>query len=197
MSFRILTVCTGNICRSPTAALLLTEALSPYVDVEVISRGTKALIGQSMPIQAQQLIDGQRTDPSLHTARQVDEESVITADLILTMAREHRRSVVSAYPTTLRRAFTLREFAAVTRQTAADFLANPTRQGSETVEERMREGIAFAASMRGTIPPPSSSSEFDVVDPYGRPDDIYRASFEEIRPAVDQTARFLLSVAGV
>ena len=37
--FRVLTVCTGNICRSPAVERLLAAALGPDADVEVSSAG--------------------------------------------------------------------------------------------------------------------------------------------------------------
>ena len=42
--FTILTVCTGNLCRSPAAERLLASKLGPTVKVS--SAGTHALVGQ-------------------------------------------------------------------------------------------------------------------------------------------------------
>ena len=42
-AFSILTVCTGNICRSPAVERLLTRKLGPTVSVS--SAGTHALVG--------------------------------------------------------------------------------------------------------------------------------------------------------
>ena len=43
----VLTVCTGNVCRSPLAEALLRERLAP-LDIRVRSAGTRALIGSAM-----------------------------------------------------------------------------------------------------------------------------------------------------
>lgn len=48
MTIRILTVCTGNICRSPLAAELLASRLDPQNFI-VESAGTSALVGEQMP----------------------------------------------------------------------------------------------------------------------------------------------------
>src|SRR6187549_1394305 len=47
---RLLTVCTGNICRSPYAAVLLREGLAGVRPgaFEVTSAGTHALVGRPM-----------------------------------------------------------------------------------------------------------------------------------------------------
>mgnify|MGYP002738687724 CR=1 FL=1 len=42
--YRILTVCTGNVCRSPAAERLLEHTLNPSVTVR--SAGTRALVGE-------------------------------------------------------------------------------------------------------------------------------------------------------
>ena len=55
MSFSILTVCSGNICRSPLAEQLLRVGLTDLAGVTVSSAGTIALVGEGMPAEAQAL----------------------------------------------------------------------------------------------------------------------------------------------
>lgn len=46
--FTILFVCTGNVCRSPLAELLLRQSINtPYI--ATLSAGTQALVGHQMP----------------------------------------------------------------------------------------------------------------------------------------------------
>lgn len=45
MAFTILTVCSGNVCRSPMARLLLQKGFSPLLAVTVHIAGTIALVG--------------------------------------------------------------------------------------------------------------------------------------------------------
>lgn len=195
MSFSILTVCTGNICRSPVAEFALAQALGGFEEVEVTSAGTGALVGHGVPVQAQRLATASGIDASSHAARQIDPSLVRGADLILAMAREHRRFVVESLPAAMRRTFTLRELARIA-DGVMDGLPDAVRRAeAKTPEEGMRAAIALAAAMRGTVPPPASADDFDVIDPYRRDDAVYEQSFSELKPAADRVATFLESAA--
>ena len=112
MSFTILTVCSGNICRSPLAEQLLRAGLAGIDGVTVGSAGTIAMVGAGMPAEAKALaVRYGSTDAESHQARQLDEQAIRDADLVLGLAREHRRAVVELVPAATRRTFTLREFA--------------------------------------------------------------------------------------
>jgi protein-tyrosine-phosphatase len=95
MTKRILLVCTGNICRSPLAAALLTRALSDReLDaVEVSSAGTGAWDGAPASEGAYLVALERGLDLSGHRARLLTRELVEESDLILTMARHHRARV--------------------------------------------------------------------------------------------------------
>ena len=111
----LLTVCTGNICRSPLAEALLRERLAP-LDVRVSSAGTRALVGYGMTPEAAQLAaDYGVPEVAAHRARFLTEGLLETPDLILAMSREHRRAIVDLAPRRLRSTFTLREFARLAR----------------------------------------------------------------------------------
>ena len=87
---RILTVCLGNICRSPTAeAAILEAALEVGLDVEVASAGTGDWhLGQAPnpPMQAAAAEAGLELRG---TAQQVDPELLSWADLVLVMDRQN------------------------------------------------------------------------------------------------------------
>ncbi|MEQ6888260.1 low molecular weight phosphotyrosine protein phosphatase [Halomonas sp. CS7] len=95
---RILVVCTGNICRSPVAAAMLAAAL-PGRHVE--SAGLGALVGHGVEPTAGQLAetDGLSTDD--HQARQLTEEMLQAADLILVMSEGQRHAVADLAPEAL------------------------------------------------------------------------------------------------
>src|SRR5690606_19666664 len=81
----ILTVCTGNICRSPLGEVLLRARLSD-LDVMVHSAGTHALVGRGMPEQARELAlrhGASGADATGHKARLLTERLVQDADLVL------------------------------------------------------------------------------------------------------------------
>lgn len=195
MTFRILTVCTGNVCRSPAAEIYLIHDLAGLDFIEVSSAGTGALVDQTIPEPGRRLLDAAGFDGSAHRARQLTPSIVREADLVLAMSREHRRAVVEQAPAATRRAFTIRELARV-----ADFIGSPDREDMGTSADpadRMRAAVLLAAVQRGLAPQPEDPSDLDVVDPYRRSDETYLESFDQIRPAAMTVARYLSSAAGL
>ena len=95
MTKRVLLVCTGNICRSPLAAALLTKALQDrdLNDMAVSSAGTGAWDGAPASEGAYLVALERGLDLSSHRARLLTRELVEESDLILTMARHHRARV--------------------------------------------------------------------------------------------------------
>lgn len=188
MTFTILTVCTGNICRSPVAELLLARGLAHVPGVVVSSAGTGALVGAGIPDPALRLLRAEGVDGSHHRSQQLTTSLVRGADLVLAMTREHRRAVVELIPAATRRTFTVRELARV-----ASYLA--TEPNSETIETdpamRMRNAVQHAAGVRGMVPQPDDPLELDVIDPYRQSDAVFRQSFEELLPAVGGVVSFL------
>ena len=103
----ILTVCIGNICRSPMAEGLLAAALP---GMTVTSAGTGAMIGHPADPMAQQLMQQRGIDISGHRARQLKREMCQQADLILVMDGEQRRELQDKYPLAFGKVFRLCEF---------------------------------------------------------------------------------------
>ena len=95
--FKVLMVCTGNICRSPIAAGLLNHYLPDDLKarVEVSSAGTHALHGNQAEIHAMYAMDQIGIDISEHRARQITKDIARGADLILTMEATHSKRVKS------------------------------------------------------------------------------------------------------
>ncbi len=197
MTFSVLSVCTGNICRSPVAELLLAHALAPLGDVRVESAGTGALVGSGVPDQAQRLAASRSIDASAHRARQIDTGMIRNADLIVAMAREHRRLIVESLPAAMRRTFTLRELARIAEYVEPRLEQAVIDSGATTAADGMRAAVGLAAALRGTVEPPASPEEFDVVDPYRRSDETYERSFTELAPAADRVADYLGAAARI
>lgn len=198
MTFRILTVCTGNICRSPLAEQLLRRGLSGVEGVSVGSAGTMAMVGDGMPPLAAALASRLGVmDAALHRARQLDEQLVRDADLVLALSREHRRAVVQAVPAATRIAFTLREFAHLAASVGESDLAGAAAVSpDDSVRSRLRGAVAAVASLRGVVEPLESVDDFDVIDPYGRAAAVYDESAAQLVPAVDATVALLVRAAG-
>lgn len=103
----ILTVCIGNICRSPMAEAILAAALP---GMTVSSVGIGALIGYPADETAQQLMLARGLDISGHRARQASREIVQRADMILVMDHQQRKYLEETYPGTTGKIFRLGEF---------------------------------------------------------------------------------------
>lgn len=87
---RILVVCTGNVCRSPVAAAMLQRHL-PCSTVQ--SAGLGALVGQPVDTQARQLAEADGLDLDAHRARQLDDDLLVGADLVLVMTDGQRQAL--------------------------------------------------------------------------------------------------------
>ncbi|CAM3159500.1 protein-tyrosine-phosphatase [Prescottella defluvii] len=145
---QLLFVCTGNICRSPTAERITAawSARTGRSDLAASSAGTRAVVGGSMEPTAAQILSDLGGSADGFAARQLTPAIASSADLVLTMTESHRDAVLRMAPRQLKRTFTLLE---------AAHLASA--RGSATVAE-----LAMA---RGTVPRPGNA---DVPDPIGR-----------------------------
>ncbi|THJ25242.1 MAG: low molecular weight phosphatase family protein [Nitrospira sp. CG24E] len=85
----VLFVCTGNIFRSLTAEYALKSRLVPGMSCIVSSAGIEAKPQPVHPwVQAQLREKG--TDPTLHIQRQLTQELIEIADLVIAMGRNHQ-----------------------------------------------------------------------------------------------------------
>lgn len=92
---KILIVCVGNICRSPTAEFMLQAALpSKQVD----SAGLHAMVDKDMDGQARQTAESKGLVCKTHSARQLTSELGRNYDLILVMEKRHRDEIAERFP---------------------------------------------------------------------------------------------------
>ncbi|MBZ9784392.1 low molecular weight phosphotyrosine protein phosphatase [Pseudomonas sp. REP124] len=89
----ILVVCVGNICRSPTAELLLRNALATS-SISVTSAGLAARVGEAMEPSARQVLEDRGHSAEAFKARQLTSDIVNESDLILVMEKEHVKQVL-------------------------------------------------------------------------------------------------------
>ena len=174
--FRILAVCTANICRSPMMEILLRQRLDPDL-FEVSSAGVQgwneAPVDSMVVLELERL--GGRADD--FSSRALTAEMVEGADLILTATREHRSELLSRHPSALRRTFTLREFAELLENmvgmtSPADLVAMAYRQRSE------------------------AGDDLDLPDPFRRPPDVHRQVADQVSQAVAIVAERLSVTVG-
>ncbi len=192
MTFRILTVCTGNICRSPLAAQLLWVELGKPAGVVVASAGTAAMSGRSTDERAARFSRAHAGAPEGHAARNLTVGEVRASDLILAMSRDHRRAVVELVPRSTRSTFTLREFARLVANLDAESRRTLQALPRHETERRLRTLVDAAVTVRGTLPRLDEATDDDVADPYELDDASYERSCEQILAA----ARAIAAMVG-
>ncbi|MBP2411586.1 protein-tyrosine phosphatase [Arthrobacter stackebrandtii] len=187
----LLTVCTGNICRSPFAERMLQgemEAVHPG-QFAVSSAGTAALAGDGMEEESAELLASFGGSSSQFVSRQLSPAMLAETNLVLAMTVEHRDSVIRMSPRMLKRAFTLVEFARILRTIRKDNSPEVIRGSAPAAVQARWEALpALAASYRSASQP--SEAGDDVVDPYRRSPETHRRMVEEILPAVEEIMAF-------
>ncbi len=95
MTYRVLTVCTGNICRSPMAQIVLAEAFAQVgMDVEVDSAGVSSEEhGNPIDYRAARILSSNGYEVPEHRARRMDARDLEEYDLVLPMTRQHEFAI--------------------------------------------------------------------------------------------------------
>lgn len=193
-AFRILHVSTGNVCRSPITERLtrhfVTERLGALGGGLIVeSAGTWGHEGAPMEANAETVLDEFGADASGFTGRELLDEHVIMADLVLTATRDHRAQVISMGHSAGLRTFTLKEFTRLVK--AIDPTTLPPLE--DGVVTRARALVRAAAALRGWLLAPSAEAD-EVYDPYGAPLPFFRSIGDEIGQALDPVVTALTGV---
>ena len=108
----ILFVCTGNICRSPMAEMLLLHMLEKahMKGIHVFSRGVAADVGHPMTREALQTLAANGINGKAHRAAQVTAEDLEQADRVLVMEYAHAQYIQRHSPRLAKKAFLLKEY---------------------------------------------------------------------------------------
>lgn len=190
--FRILTVCTGNICRSPQAAQLLLARIweageRVSTQIEIASAGTHAVLGSGMDPPAAELSREMGGAPDRHRARQLTPAMIDEADLVLCMGREHRSATVRLMPRASRYTFLLTEFTGLLEDFAQNQQTDHLWAGSdvEHLVSQLRRGVRSVATRRGQVPRQAFSLA-EIVDPHRAEASVYRQSAQQIQQAVER-----------
>jgi protein-tyrosine phosphatase len=174
--FRILMLCTGNICRSPLAEhILAVQAERLSLHIEVSSAGTHAMVGGSVPQEIQEVFGRLEAGVMQHNPRQLTAEIALSSDVILTATREHRKFVVSLAPRTASNAFTMSQFARLLRG-----YTQILETGDVKPALSLRHLIRELADIRGLVLPPDLPEDDDIADPYRQGQAAYDAAGLEI-----------------
>lgn len=195
--FRILHVSTGNVCRSPITERLTRYALADRLGgtrsggIVVESAGTWGHEGAPMEEHAAAVLLEYGADPDGFLGRELLDEHVIRADLVLTATRDHRAQVISMGHSAGLRTFTLKEFTRLVR--AIDPATLPAPGSATGVVERARSLVQAAAALRGWLLAPSPDAD-EIYDPYGAPIPYFRSVGDEISQALDPVVTALTGV---
>lgn len=101
---RILVVCTGNVCRSPMAEVMIRHHLA---GVRVASAGLAAMEGCPIDPCAERALAARGLSGGSHLARQVDAGLLDAADLVLAMEKRQLAALLALRPSLRGRAFLL------------------------------------------------------------------------------------------
>jgi protein-tyrosine-phosphatase len=150
----ILFVCTGNLCRSPMAAVLLRKMLAGRGEEGgwvVESAGTWTIEGEPSPSGAAIVLVERGLDLSAHRSRRVSGELLGRFDLILTMESRHEEALKVEFPHLADRIFMLTDMigerwdipdplggSIIDYRAAAQVLSSLLEQGFEEIIQRAK-----------------------------------------------------------
>jgi protein-tyrosine-phosphatase len=162
-TFNVLFVCTGNLCRSPTAEAFARRELERHAGAPLrfISAGTHAVEGNPAASRSMAAAAARGAALERHHARELTRRRVRAAHLILCMAAEHRPYVLALDRSAARRTFLIASFARAVSQWS--WLASSPAELVTMAAEHLRE-------LPGD----------DIADPLGHPAEAYAACAERL-----------------
>jgi len=172
---QLLFVCTGNICRSPTAELLTKRELRRLGSTgpTVTSVGLNSLAGSPIDPAMASLLAADGIDPSSFRARDITQADALGAALILTATRSQKGEIAVRWPRTLPRTFTILEFIRLSSSVAH-------------APGRLDDLVAATASERayGGV----RAVGLDIADPHLRSRRAYDRCYRQLTAAATQIA---------
>jgi len=182
----ILLICRANLCRSPSAEVMLSRALyAAGVDADVGSAGLEVLPGQAAPSDFVELAYIRGIDLRAHEQVVFTEALAEPADLVLPMTRSLLRTMVLSAPQLWPRSFTLLEI--VRRGTSIE----PPQAG-----DTLTTWIGRVHRSRDRAELTSLDPIDDVLDPMEGATDSNEEMFAVIERATRRLAHLLAEVNG-
>lgn len=186
--FRILVICTANVCRSPLAADVLRRGT---ILTEVTSAGTDAEPGERMCRQS-----ATRAATIDHRARPLTPDLLADADLVLALDRTHRAAAARLAPQCRPRTFTLRQAAALAEHVAATLDGGQLPEGAPPLPSEPRERLTWLVAeldaARALLAGWPEGRE-DIPDDHGAPD--HSATLDDVAVTAGRLAAALTAVA--
>jgi protein-tyrosine phosphatase len=167
----ILFLCTGNLCRSPSAALFLRQEIGLHgpEGLLVSSAGT---LGASDAVPERLIAEAAAFGLNFegHVPRRMEEADIVRADLVLGMARQHVREAVLLDKPSFAKSFTLREFVRRAQE------VGPRGHGPS-----LAKWLATVHGSRRHLDLIGDSEADDIPDPMGGTSEDYRQMLHEVR----------------
>lgn len=183
MTYAVLVVCTANICRSPMAQAFLQRSLDVAgVGASVSSAGTSGLVEWGMPAapEAAQVLAEMGLDLTGHSSRALTAQQLLSADLVVGMAREHLRDAAVMAPEALPRLMTLKEL-----------VRRAGMVGAPGVGEELGVWVERLTADRPLGELLGDSPVDDIDDPFGLPLVEFRRTAAELADLSDRIAASL------
>ena len=167
-------MCTGNLCRSPMAEVLLRHELARrgVTGVNVRSSGTWAVGGHGATPDAVGVLQRRGVDLSRHRSQALAREQVEQADLVVVMTSVHEREVLEVAPSARAKIVLMKELAEM-------------RPHLDGVDRAGRLQALLAAAR------PNRRRSLDLDDPMGLPTSSYERCLNEIEDGTAVLAELL------
>ncbi len=202
--FRILVICTANVCRSPLAAHVLRSGLSPS-QASNSTTGISGLVVDSAGIDVDpgdpmcpQSAARAGLDSPAHASASMTANALRLADLVLALDRTHRAAAARLAPDSRHKLFTLRQAAEIARLIANDSSRSRFPPGAPPLpahpRERLRWLVAELDAGRGALAGLPEGSE-DIPDNHGAKD--HRATLDDVVAAASALGMALAELTSI
>jgi protein-tyrosine phosphatase len=160
------------------AEVLLRERFGPGSAHDVASAGVRAVPGRPATDGAVAAMAQRGLDLSAHASRPVTPEDIGAADLVVTMESQLLVELVSAFPDSLARTFTLRELIELVQR---DDVAWSSQRSSPELSPGAERSVRAHLGRR----------DLDVTDPTGRSRSHHRRCAEDLAELCDELAGWM------